>query len=104
MHLYEPHLPVSDTKIAQRFYVEMAGWRFAHRDLTRDVVFLWAGSDRRSMLGLWGRSRTLGSEFHKCHIAFRVSLVELLAAGTRLNAPGHQKQNLGGEKTTGPTV
>src|SRR5437588_5423737 len=88
MHLYEAHLPVSDTKIAQRFYVEIVGLRFAHRDLTRDVVFLWAGADRKSMLGLWGPSTTLGSEFHKCHIAFRVSLDELLAASKRLNAAG----------------
>ena len=47
MHLYEAHLPVSDTKIAQRFYVEIVGLRFAHRDLTRDVVFLWAGADKK---------------------------------------------------------
>src|SRR5947208_10241293 len=104
MHLYEAHLPVSDTKIAQRFYVEIVGLRFAHRDLTRDVVFLWAGSDRRSMLGLWGPSTTLGSEFHKCHIAFNVSLDELLAVGKRLNAAGIQTQNFAGEKTTEPSV
>jgi lactoylglutathione lyase len=104
MHLYEAHLPVSDTKIAQRFYVEIVGLRFAHRDLTRDVVFLWAGADRRSMLGLWGPSTTLGSEFHKCHIAFNVSLDELLAAGERLNAARIQTQNFAGEKTTEPSV
>src|SRR5438105_2220166 len=104
MHLYEAHLPVSDTKIAQRFYVEIGGLRFAHRDLTRDVVFLWAGSDTRSMPGLWGPSTTLGSEFHKCHIAFNVSLDELLAAGERLNAAGIQTQNFAGEKTTEPSV
>src|SRR2546430_16645418 len=55
------------------------------------------------MLGLWGPSTTLGSEFHKCHIAFRVSLDELLAAGKRLNAAGIQTQNFAGEKTTEPS-
>jgi lactoylglutathione lyase len=104
MHLYEAHLPVSDTKIAQRFYVEIVGLRFAHRDLTRDAIFLWAGADRRSMLGLWGPSTTLGSEFHECHIAFNVSLDELLAAGKGLNAAGIQTQNFGGEKTSEPSV
>jgi lactoylglutathione lyase len=104
MYLYEAHLPVSDTEAARRFYVEIVGLQFAHRDLTRDVVFLWAGADRRSMLGLWGPSTTLGSEFHKCHIAFNVSLDELLAAGERLNAAGVQTQNFGGEKTTEPSV
>lgn len=104
MHLYEAHLPVSDTKTARRFYVEIVGLQFAHRDLTRDAVFLWAGADRRSMLGLWDPSTTLGGEFYKCHIAFNVSLDELLAAGERLNAAGIQTQNFAGEKTTEPSV
>ena len=84
MHLYEAHLPVSDTEAARKFYVEIVGLKFAHRDLMRDIVFLWAGADRRSMLGLWGPNTALGREFHKCHIAFNVPLAELLAAGERL--------------------
>ena len=56
------------------------------------------------MLGLWGPSTTLGREFHKCHIAFNVSLSELLAAGERLNSAGIQTQNFAGEKTTEPSV
>jgi lactoylglutathione lyase len=104
MHLYEAHLPVSDTEAAQRFYVEIVGLQFAHHDLTRDIVFLWAGADRKSMVGLWGPSTTLGREFQKCHIAFNVSLAELLAGGGRLNAAGIQTQNFAGEKTTEPSV
>ena len=56
------------------------------------------------MLGLWGPSTTLGREFHKCHIAFNVSLSELLAAGERLNSAGIQTQNFASEKTTEPSV
>src|SRR4030095_12704455 len=104
MHLYEAHLSVSDTEAAQRFYVQIIGLQFAHRDPTRDAVFLWAGADRRSMLGLWAPSTTLGREFHKCHIAFNVPLAELLAAGERLNAAGIQTQNFAGEKKTEPSV
>ena len=104
MHLYEAHLPVAHTDVAQRFYVEIVGLQFAHRDLTRDVIFLWAGADRRSMLGLWGPSTTLGCEFHKCHIAFNVALGELLAAGERLKAVGIQTQNFAGDETTEPSV
>jgi lactoylglutathione lyase len=104
MYLYEAHLPVSDTDTAQRFYVEIVGLQFAHRDLTRDIVFVWAGTERKSMLGLWGPTTTLGREFHKCHIAFNVSLTELLAAGERLNAAGIQTQNFAGEKTIEPSV
>jgi lactoylglutathione lyase len=77
MHLHEAHLPVADTDAAQRFYVEIVGLHFAHRDLTRDIIFLWADANRRSMLGLWGPTTTLGREPHKCHIAFNVSLPEL---------------------------
>jgi len=84
--------------------LRIVGLRFAHRDLTRDIVFLWAGADRKSMLGLWGPSTTLGREVHKCHIAFTVSLPELLAAGRRLNAAGIQTQNFADEKTTEPSV
>ena len=56
------------------------------------------------MLGLWGPNTTLGRELHKCHIAFAVSLPELLAAGEQLNASGIQTQNFPGEKTTDPSV
>ena len=40
MHLYETHIPVADTKIAERFYREIVGLPFAYRDPTRDIVFL----------------------------------------------------------------
>jgi lactoylglutathione lyase len=50
MHLYETHLPVKDTEVSSRFYVDVVGLEYAHRDLTRDVVFLWIGPKKRSML------------------------------------------------------
>jgi lactoylglutathione lyase len=104
MNLYEAHLPVADTEAARQFYVEIVGLQFAHRDLTRDIIFLWAGADRQSMLGLWGPDTTLGREFHKSHVAFKVSLAELLAAGKRLNQLGIQTRNFAGEETAEPSV
>ena len=71
---------------------------------TRDAVFLWIGSNRRSMLGLWGPSTTRGSDFHKCHFAMAVSLPELLAAGKRLNDLGVCTRNFPGEETVEPSV
>jgi catechol-2,3-dioxygenase len=73
MHLYEAHLPVSDTEAAQRFYVETVGLQFAHRDLTRDIVFLWAGANRKSMLGLWVPPRRWAASFKSVtsHSMFR---------------------------------
>lgn len=38
MHLYETHIPVTDTKISETFYREMVGLPFAYRDPTRDIV------------------------------------------------------------------
>lgn len=104
MNLYEAHLPAADTEAAQQFYIDIVGLQFAHRDLTRDIVFLWAGANRRSMLGLWGPDTTMGSEFHKCHIAFHVSMPELLTASERLNKAGIQTRNFAGEKTAEPSV
>ena len=56
------------------------------------------------MLGLWGPSTVHGGEFHKCHIAFNVPLVELLAVGERLSAVGIKTQNFAGKETTEPSV
>ncbi len=104
MHLYETHLPVANTEASKTFYVSVVGLEFAHRDLTRDIIFLWAGSDRRSMLGLWGPGTAYGRGSHKCHLAFAISLPELLAAVERLNAAGVQTRNFAGEETSEPSV
>ncbi len=104
MHLYETHLSVADTEAAQVFYVGVVGLQFAHRDPTRDIVFLWAGEDRRSMLGLWGPTTSYGREFHKSHLAFAVSLAELLGAGERLRRSGVTCQDFGGHQTDEPSV
>ncbi len=104
MHLYETHLPVQSTKAAQRFYLDVVGLEFAYRDPTRDVVFLWVGGNRRSMLGLWGPGTTRGSDFHLCHFAIALSLPELLVTGRRLNDLGVCTRNFAGEETVEPSV
>ena len=104
VHLYETHLPVADTKVSQVFYTSIVGLQFAHRGLARDIIFLWAGDDRRSMLGLWGPSTTLGRDFHKSHLAFAISLPELLSVGERLRGSGIACQNFLGAQTDEPSV
>src|SRR5439155_17534711 len=81
MYLYETHLPVKDTEVSSRFYIDVVGLEYAYRDLTRDVVFLWIGSNKRSMLGLWGPT-TPWSQSRRCHFAVAVALSDLLAAGS----------------------
>jgi lactoylglutathione lyase len=103
VHLYEAHLPVADTEVSRRFYVDVVGLQFAHRDLTRDIIFLWAGSDRKSMLGLWGPGTVYG-EPHQCHVAFSMALPELLTVGERLRSHRVICRNFLGEETTEPSV
>ena len=104
MHLYETHLSVADTAASQAFYTEIVGLDFAHRDLTRDIIFLWAGDERRSMLGLWGPTTTGGREFHKSHFALAISLPELLGAGACLRRSGVTCQDFRGKETDEPSV
>jgi catechol-2,3-dioxygenase len=101
MHLYETHLPVKDTEVSSRFYVDVVGLEYAHRDLARDIVFLWVGSNKRSMLGLWGPTTSRG-EPRSCHLAIAISLPELLAAGSRLSALGVVTRDFSGKITTEP--
>jgi lactoylglutathione lyase len=56
------------------------------------------------MLGLWGPGTAYGSPLHRCHLAFAVSLPELLAAARRLNELGVRTRNFAREETTEPSV
>src|SRR5580700_7217802 len=102
MYLYETHLQVTNTERSTKFYVDIVGLEFAHRDSGRDIVFLWIGTNRRSMLGLWGPATRNGSALHRSHFAIALPLPELLAAGERLNRLGVPTRNFTGEKTTEP--
>jgi lactoylglutathione lyase len=104
MYLYETHLAVADTEISKNFYIGTVGLTFAHRDATRDVVFLWAGPDRKSMLGLWGPGTTYGERLHKSHLAFALALPELIAVGLGLKAAGVKTVNFNNEETIEPSV
>jgi lactoylglutathione lyase len=104
MHLYETHLSVTNTEASRAFYTETVGLSFAYRDPGRDIVFLWIGEDRRSMLGLWGPGTTYGYALHRSHLAFAVSLPELLTGAKRLNALGVGTYNFAEEATAQPSV
>jgi predicted enzyme related to lactoylglutathione lyase len=80
MHLFETHLPVTDTRISEAFYREVVGLSFAHRDPARDIAFLWAGEKQKGMIGLWGASTGYGRQngvLTPCHLAFADSFEEL---------------------------
>jgi lactoylglutathione lyase len=107
MHLYETHIPVADTKIAESFYREIVGLPFAYRDPTRDIVFLWADAKEKAMIGLWGPNTVYGKQdgiAQKYHLAFAVSLDQLIAAIEKLNQNRIETFGFGGNKTHEPTV
>jgi lactoylglutathione lyase len=107
MHLYETHIPVTDTKISEAFYREVVGLPFAYRDPTRDIVFLWADEKPKGMIGLWGASTAYGRQngaIMRCHLAFAVSLEELQRAVEKLNQRGIETRGFGGNSTHQPSV
>jgi hypothetical protein len=46
MHLYETHLPVTNTHASTAFCVDVVGLTLAYRDPSRDIAFLWIGENR----------------------------------------------------------
>jgi len=107
MHLYETHLPVADTKVAERFYREIVGLPFAYRDPTRDIVFLWADAKEKAMIGLWGPNTVYGRQnrvAQRCHLAFAVALAELWVMIEKLTQHAFYILEFGVEKTKAPTV
>jgi len=95
---------VTNTEASRVFYTRVVGLKFAYRDPTRDIVFLWAGEHKRSMVGLWGPGTTYGRNFHASHIAFAVSLPDLLKAGESLRNSGVRCHDFHGTETHEPSV
>jgi lactoylglutathione lyase len=107
MHLYETHLPVADTKVAEKFYHEIVGLPVAYRDPTRDIVFMWADGKEKAMLGLWGPNTAYGKQeasSQKHHLAFAVSLDGLFIAMKKLVEHKIDILGFGGDKAEEPTV
>lgn len=104
MHLYETHLPVANSEKSREFYENVIGLRFGYRDPGRDIVFMYVGDAKDSMLGLWGPGTAYGRDPRRCHIAFAIPLPDLLAAGKRLNDLGIPTRNFAGDPTTEPSV
>src|SRR3954470_23927390 len=104
MHLYETHLPVADTERSRDFYMQVVGLEFGYRDPGRDIVFLFIGTGKRSMLGLWGPCTTRGGDPHHCHLAIAIPLADLLVVCKRLNDLGISTRNFTGDETAEPSV
>ena len=56
------------------------------------------------MLGLWGPGTTYGADIHRSHLAFAISLSDLLGAGERLRGLGISCRDFLGYDTDEPSV
>jgi lactoylglutathione lyase len=100
--LFETHLLVRDLERSVDFYSGVLGLELALEVPERNAAFLWVGDRGDSMLGLWGiGSAPMGMELH---IAFDVSLEDVLRAPERLRARGVTPLSFFGEETTEPSV
>jgi lactoylglutathione lyase len=100
--LFESHLLVADTEASTRFYQDVVGLRLAYRMPDRDAALLWAGAEETSMIGLWSAgSAPIGMHLH---IAFRVSLRDVLDAPARLRRIGVEPLSFFGDPTAEPSV
>jgi lactoylglutathione lyase len=107
MHLYETHLAVTDTNASQTFYTEVVGLRFAYRDPTRDIIFLWVEDNEKGMIGLWGPSTGYGRHnavITPSHVAFEIAFEDLQCAIATLNKRGIETSGFSGKPATEPSV
>ncbi len=72
--LYETHVQVSDLENAIKFYTEILGLEFAHKEENRRIAFLWIGKNKESMLGLWEQKKNLQTR----HFAFTADKEDIL--------------------------
>ncbi len=99
--LFETHLNVANLERSIRFYRDIVGLPFARAFPERQAAFFWIGAPGQAMLGLWGSSAPIGM---RLHLAFTVSLENLMAAASRLRASGIATQDFFGRRSDTPSV
>jgi lactoylglutathione lyase len=88
--LFETHLTVADLSGSVAFYRDVVGLPVALEVPERGAAFHWIGAPGKAMLGLWSiGSAPMGMQLH---IAFELSLPDVLAAPERLLTLGVQPQ------------
>ena len=100
--LFEVHLTVRTLDKAIAFYRDIVGLTLAHVAHERRAAFLWIGSARNGMLGLWEVGS--GPQSLTLHTAFRVSLADVFAAPAFLQNAGITPLDFDGLPTDLPVV
>jgi lactoylglutathione lyase len=99
--LFETHLTVADLPRSVAFYRDVVGLPVALEMPERGATFHWIGGSGRAMLGLWSTgSAPMGMQLH---IAFEMSLEDLLGAPGRLRAEGVEPLSFFGEPSDEPS-
>jgi lactoylglutathione lyase len=100
--LFETHLTVADLQRSIDFYRDTVGLPVALELPERGAAFHWIGEPGKAMLGLW----SIGSApmNMQLHIAFEMSLADVLAAPATLTAKGVQPLSFFGEPSEEPSV
>jgi lactoylglutathione lyase len=100
--LFETHLTVADLPRSVAFYRDVVGLPVALEVPERGAAFHWIGRPGQAMLGLWSiGSAPMGMQLH---IAFDMSLEDVLAAPTRLAAQGIEALSFFAEPADEPSV
>jgi len=99
--LFETHLTVIDLDRSVAFYRDLVGLELAHVEPERGVAFLWIGAPGQAMLGLWKSNPVLRM---RLHLAFSVSMADVLAAPGALRGSGVVPYGFLGEETDEPVV
>jgi lactoylglutathione lyase len=100
--LFEVHLTVRDLGVAIGFYRDIVGLSLAHVTEAREAAFLWIGSGRDAMLGLWAAGTA--PQTVTMHTAFRVTRADVLAAPSFLRNAGITPLDFDGRPTDQPAV
>ena len=102
LDLFEAHLTVSDLDTAIDFYRDVVGLRLVHVIPIGDAAFFWIGAPGQAMLGLWAGGGA--PQKVTTHIAFRVSLADVMAAPKTLHAAGVTPLDFSGRATADAVV
>ena len=95
--LFEAHIIVSDMRRSIAFYRDVVGLEVGLLQPERPAAFFWVGGYGRSMMGLFtleGQPLTMRQQ--QLHVAFQVTLEDVLTAPERLRSVGVTP--LGGRK------
>ena len=100
--MVETHLTVSNLRRSVKFYQDIVGLQLALEVSDRNAAFFWIGDSKNSMLGLWSiGSMPMGLNLH---IAFEVTLDDLLESSNRLKSNGITPLSFFGTETIEPSV